>query len=79
MNEKEILDQANLNAQYDEENSLERCGYCGAYFRGSEYLSSDELSYISATDLEEAPLGYCPNAQAEHYQQNPEQNDEQLF
>lgn len=51
---------------------LERCGYCGSFFRGKEYIFAEELSKISKQDLDEAPLGYCSNAQAEHYEQNPE-------
>lgn len=51
---------------------LERCGYCGSYFRGLDYLSADDLSFITAQELDEAPLGYCPNAQQEHYEQNPD-------
>lgn len=52
---------------------LERCGYCGVYVRGDQILYSDELNTLSEKELAEAPLGYCPNAMQEHYEQNPPQ------
>lgn len=50
--------------------TLERCGYCGAFFRGTEYLTAEEVKTTDLTTLETAPLGYCPNAMQEHYEQN---------
>lgn len=44
---------------------LKRCGYCGSYFEGLHYLSADELNFMTAQELDEVPLGYCPNAQNE--------------
>ncbi len=52
---------------------IERCGYCGEFFIGTRYLIADELNEINDNVfLDNVPLGYCPNAQAEHEEQNPE-------
>lgn len=51
---------------------LERCGFCGSYFRGDKHLKVEELNKTSQKDLDEAPLGYCPDAQAEYEEQNTE-------
>ena len=51
---------------------LERCGFCGSFFRGIDYLTTEEVEAIDAEKLDAVPLGYCPNAQEEHYKQNPE-------
>ena len=51
---------------------LERCGFCGVYFRGSENLTDEEIKKLSEKELNEAPLGYCSNANQENYEQNPE-------
>ena len=48
---------------------LERCGFCGRFCKGEEYV--DEVS-------DEVPLGYCPNAKQEDYEQNPEHYMHQL-
>jgi hypothetical protein len=44
---------------------LERCGYCGAFFRGSDYLTPEEVNGLEPQERVSTPLGYCPNAQAE--------------
>lgn len=59
-----------------EKEILERCGYCGSYFKGVGYLTTEQLE-ICEKELGEflfanVPLGYCPNAMQEHYEQNPE-------
>lgn len=51
---------------------LERCGYCGRWFIDDKYLLSEELKQFTQEQLDAAPLGFGPDAQAEHYQQNPE-------
>lgn len=53
---------------------IERCGYCGQFFRENEYLTTDELNKTKQEILDSAPLGYCPNAQQEHADQNNENN-----
>lgn len=53
------------------ENQIKRCGYCGRYFIGSEFVSLEDMSVIEDNE-EEITLGYCPNAQQEHYEQNHE-------
>ena len=53
--------------------SIERCGFCGRYFNDNYYLTQEDIENTAAKLLEEAPLGYCPNAQAEDAEQNPEQ------
>lgn len=54
-----------------------RCGFCGAYIvkemANVRYLSQEEVEAIDAEKLDGVPLGYCPNAQQEHYEQNPEE------
>ena len=59
-------------------NNIERCGYCGSYFRGDHLLTLDECKQLSIEELNDAHLGYCPNAQAEDYQQNPEKYQETI-
>lgn len=44
---------------------LERCGFCGSYFRGNEYVDADELNKLTKKELNNAPMGYCPNANYE--------------
>lgn len=44
------------------EEKLERCGFCGSYFKGLEYLTADELKAIPQEELDKVELGYCPNA-----------------
>lgn len=41
---------------------LERCGFCGRYFIDGKYI--DEKEY-SQEQLDNAPLGYCPEAPGE--------------
>ena len=57
---------------------LERCGFCGLFFRGNGYILAEELKSIPKEELSKAPLGYCPNAQEEDYQQNPEKCNHQV-
>src|SRR3990167_7467877 len=49
---------------------IERCGYCGVYM-----VNGVEVNYLTLTAEEQNnyTLGYCSNAMAEHYEQNPEQ------
>ena len=42
-----------------------RCGFCGRYVRGLEYVPDDELDKIDKEILAKTPLGYCPNANGE--------------
>lgn len=42
---------------------IERCGICGRYFQGQEYVDA-------VIDDGNVTLGYCPNAQQEEYEQN---------
>lgn len=51
---------------------IQQCGFCGRYFVGSEYLTAEQLKKFNLKKLEKAPLGYCPDAEVEDYQQNPE-------
>jgi len=44
---------------------IERCGFCGSFFRDIEYLTAHELNTIPQSELDAVPLGYCPNAQEE--------------
>ena len=44
---------------------LERCGFCGMFFRGVEYVPDEELDNIEKEVLNNIPLGYCPNANNE--------------
>lgn len=53
------------------EQILQRCGYCGRYYAGADYIYSEQIGNFSAKELDEAPLGYCPNAEQEHFEQNP--------
>jgi len=50
-----------------ETEKIERCGFCGSYFRGETYMTADELNTTDPKLLEKAPAGYCANAQAETY------------
>lgn len=52
---------------------LFRCGYCGRFYAGIDYV---DCNLFSEKEQLEAPFGYCPNAQQEHYEQNPPQNEE---
>lgn len=50
---------------------IERCGFCGSYVKGGEYMTLEECKEADAQgELDGVPLGYCPNAQQEHYEQN---------
>jgi hypothetical protein len=51
---------------------LERCGFCGRYFIENEYIPIEQLNQFTEKELSEAPLGYCPEAQQEDFEQNPE-------
>jgi hypothetical protein len=48
-----------------EQGKLERCGFCGSFFVGTSYLTVGQLNDLPEDVLNNAPLGYCPNAQAE--------------
>lgn len=41
---------------------LERCGFCGSYFRGVTIIPQEGVEKLTEKELKEAPLGYCPNA-----------------
>lgn len=60
-----------------EEQKLERCGYCGRWFVGDSYLLSEQLKKFTQEELDNAPLGYGPDAQREHYEQNPDDYEDQ--
>lgn len=47
------------------QSKLERCGFCGRYFIEDKYLSEEEIKTYTNKELEEAPLGYCPEANYE--------------
>jgi len=47
------------------ETKMERCGFCGRYFVGVEYIPEEELKNYTVEQLNNAPLGYCPEA---HYE-----------
>jgi hypothetical protein len=51
---------------------IERCGYCGRHIKDGEYMSAEEEDALDVDLMMRAPLGYCPNAQQEHCEQNPE-------
>ena len=57
---------------------IDRCGYCGRYFQGDTYLITEDLVLLEKegrlSEIENAPLGYCPEAGYEHAQLNPEQD-----
>lgn len=48
---------------------VQRCGFCGRYFLGLNYLSEDEVKTLLHYG-EEIPLGYCPNAIREAEEQD---------
>ncbi len=50
---------------------IERCGFCGSFFRGLEYLLAEELNKTSEEVLNKASLGYCPNAEREQEEAEP--------
>lgn len=56
---------------------LERCGYCGRWFIGERYLLQEEIVNFTKEQLDNAPLGYGPDAQKEHYEQNPDDTPSQ--
>ena len=58
-----------------EKKKIERCGYCGVYMVNGVEVDHTTLS---KEELENYTLGYCSNAQREHYEQdlgeyNPEE------
>jgi hypothetical protein len=57
---------------------LEKCGFCGSYFIGNHILTVNERKQLKQDKLNNALLGYCPNAQEEDYQQNPEKYRTQI-
>jgi hypothetical protein len=42
--------------------AIERCGFCGMFYIGTKYMTTDELNATPQSVLDAAPLGYCPNA-----------------
>jgi hypothetical protein len=44
---------------------LQRCGFCGNYFRGIRELSEEEVDKLTEDELKNIPIGYCPNASNE--------------
>ena len=50
---------------------VQRCGFCGRYFKGTEFLNEEEASFYIYYNID-VPLGYCPDAQIEDYERNPE-------
>ena len=53
------------------EDKLERCGFCGRWFTGDKFIDLEGIKERSDAELNSAPLGYCPEAQQEDYEQNP--------
>jgi len=53
-------------------NKVERCGFCGRYFKDKEFLNEEEVSFYEHYKIN-VSLGYCPDAQMEDYQQNSEE------
>lgn len=51
---------------------LKRCGLCGRYFRGDNFLSTEELKNITKEEIENAPLDYCPDAHDEQQEKEPQ-------
>ena len=62
---------------------IERCGFCGRFFRGKEYLLDEEISKLKRDkdvnffvlydyNDKQIELGYCPeaNAEAQYEQQS---------
>jgi hypothetical protein len=47
------------------ETKIERCGFCGRYFRGTEYLEEQEAYAKADFEHQITPLGYCPEAEME--------------
>lgn len=56
----------------EKETIMERCGFCGRYFIGNEYVPEEELKKYTTEQLNNAPLGYCPEAKQEDFEQNPQ-------
>ena len=50
---------------------IERCGFCGRFFRGAEYLSAEELNKTKEEVLNKVLHGYCPNAEGEQEETEP--------
>ena len=48
-----------------EENKLERCGFCGRWFRGVEIVPEHTALALPRAELDSAPMGYCPDAPGE--------------
>ena len=59
----------------EEKPPIERCGYCGRYFRGNSFLTKEDEQDFAK--LDKYNLGYCPDAQREHYEQNPDDYPDQ--
>lgn len=57
---------------------IERCGYCGTYIIDGVDADSDMLKKTTPKQLKNYTLGYCSNAQDEHQEQNPEENNAPL-
>lgn len=49
---------------------IERCGFCGRFFQGKNYLTSEELNKMNQDELNKAPIGYCPEANYESEQED---------
>lgn len=44
---------------------IKRCGWCGRYYKGVDYLTDEELKGTSKILLDTAKLGNCPEAMGE--------------
>lgn len=44
---------------------IERCGFCGNFFRGNDYIDDQEIANLPEDFISSIPLGYCPNANVE--------------
>ena len=70
-----MSDEEKVSAPKNEDGSLgvTRCGFCGRYVFDGKFLEESEVEQMRDNDeLENVPLGYCPEAQREHYEQNPQ-------
>ena len=52
-----------------EKKKIERCGYCGVYMVDGVEVHHEELT---KEEQDNYTLGYCSNAEQEHYEQNPQ-------
>jgi hypothetical protein len=49
--------------------NTERCGFCGRFFNGINFLTLEEIKEATDRELNNCPLGYCPDAGAESHEE----------